>query len=192
MIGSDVEDFNDKYSKALEMLLFKRARIVYGVVSKLEVLKDMIEDIVDKGKLLIYCGPTSYTTNFDSDVEDEALTQLQTVNRILADKNILFAQYTSKEKIMRELVQLNFSRNKLTLHLLLSNVLMKVLTFQLLKGQLFLPHLQILEEFVQRRGRILRPYPGKQYSEIYDFIVFEDESLVKKKLDRFYEFARNS
>jgi superfamily II DNA or RNA helicase len=192
MIGSDVEDFNNKYSKALEMLLFKRARIVYGAVSKLEVLKDMIEDIVDKGKLLIYCGPTSYTTNFDSDVEDEALTQLQTVNRILADKNILFAQYTSKEKDYERTSAIELFKKQTYSTLVAIKCLDEGVDIPIIERAIILASSTNPREFVQRRGRILRPYPGKQYSEIYDFIVFEEayESLVKKELDRFYEFAR--
>ena len=192
MIGSDVEDFNDKYSKALEMLLFKRARIVYGAVSKLEVLKDMIEEIVDKGKLLIYCGPTSYTTNLDSDVEDEALTQLQTVNRILADKNILFAQYTSKEKDYERTSAIELFKKQTYSTLVAIKCLDEGVDIPIIERAIILASSTNPREFVQRRGRILRPYPGKQYSEIYDFIVFEEayESLVKKELDRFYEFAR--
>ena len=47
-------------------------------------------------------------------------------------------------------------------------------------------------EFIQRRGRILRNYPGKKYAEIYDFIVLEQQypSLIKKELERYFEFSR--
>lgn len=52
-------------------------------------------------------------------------------------------------------------------------------------------------EFVQRRGRILRTYPGKNIAEIYDFIVLPSEagdqlykSIASKELPRFAEFSR--
>ncbi|MGX6443564.1 DEAD/DEAH box helicase family protein [Neobacillus sp. K501] len=52
-------------------------------------------------------------------------------------------------------------------------------------------------EFVQRRGRILRKYPGKNLAVIYDFIVLPSEandqmykSIASKELPRFAEFSR--
>lgn len=59
---------------------------------------------------------------------------------------------------------------------------------------------------MQRRGRVLRLYPGKEFAEIYDFITLprdlssvssmtsEDKSkevsLVKNELSRAFEFTR--
>ncbi|MGG0252894.1 DEAD/DEAH box helicase family protein [Bacillus toyonensis] len=52
-------------------------------------------------------------------------------------------------------------------------------------------------EFVQRRGRILRKYPNKNLSIIYDFIVLPNDandqmfkSIASKELPRFAEFSR--
>lgn len=52
-------------------------------------------------------------------------------------------------------------------------------------------------EFVQRRGRILRTYPGKNLAEIYDFIVLPSgasdqlyKSIASKEIPRFAEFSR--
>jgi superfamily II DNA or RNA helicase len=51
---------------------------------------------------------------------------------------------------------------------------------------------------VQRRGRVLRRFPGKEYAEIYDMIVVppaeaytseSERSLLRKELKRFAEFA---
>ena len=53
-------------------------------------------------------------------------------------------------------------------------------------------------QFIQRRGRILRPFPGKDKAELFDMIVvppasaaFSDaeRGLVRKELTRFAEFA---
>ena len=58
------------------------------------------------------------------------------------------------------------------------------------------------KEFIQRRGRVLRRFPGKERASIYDFIVtpspeiLEDKgvsnverSLMRRELARFNEFA---
>ena len=64
------------------------------------------------------------------------------------------------------------------------------------------------KEYIQRRGRVLRLSPGKDYAIIYDFIALprpintvtsiteiemnRDLSLVKNELNRAQEFARLS
>ena len=51
-------------------------------------------------------------------------------------------------------------------------------------------------EFIQRRGRVLRTYPGKTMAQIYDFIVLPNnaddqtfEIIASKELPRFAEFS---
>ena len=63
------------------------------------------------------------------------------------------------------------------------------------------------KEYIQRRGRVLRLFPGKEYAVIYDFVTLPrpldqvpygieenngDLSLVKNELRRMYEFGRLS
>jgi superfamily II DNA or RNA helicase len=52
-------------------------------------------------------------------------------------------------------------------------------------------------EFVQRRGRILRTYPGKNIAEIFDFVVLPTgssdqlfKSIASKEIPRFAEFSQ--
>ena len=54
-------------------------------------------------------------------------------------------------------------------------------------------------QFIQRRGRVLRPHPGKERATIFDMIVLPpdldretievERNLLKKELRRFVEFA---
>ncbi|MFN4844773.1 MAG: helicase-related protein, partial [Dolichospermum sp.] len=54
-------------------------------------------------------------------------------------------------------------------------------------------------QFIQRRGRVLRPHPGKERATIFDMIVLPpdldretievERNLLKKELKRFVEFA---
>lgn len=63
------------------------------------------------------------------------------------------------------------------------------------------------KEYIQRRGRVLRKAPGKQYAVIYDFITLPTEldyvsigsdsarydlSLIKKEIIRMKEFGEIS
>jgi len=58
-------------------------------------------------------------------------------------------------------------------------------------------------QFIQRRGRVLRKYPGKEKALIYDFIVVptmnptqqiadSEKNILRKELRRFEEFAENA
>lgn len=58
-------------------------------------------------------------------------------------------------------------------------------------------------QFIQRRGRVLRRYPGKEKAIIYDFIVVptmnptkdtadSEKGILRKELRRFEEFAENA
>ena len=62
------------------------------------------------------------------------------------------------------------------------------------------------KEYIQRRGRVLRKAPGKEYAEIYDFVTLPrdiddvsalsteekkgDLTLVKNEIRRMKEFSR--
>ena len=55
-------------------------------------------------------------------------------------------------------------------------------------------------QFIQRRGRILRPHPAKERATLFDMIVLPPEldrktleverNLLRKELKRFIEFAK--
>ena len=58
-------------------------------------------------------------------------------------------------------------------------------------------------QFIQRRGRVLRRFPGKEKSTIYDFVVVpskhpdasivsSERKILEKELGRFEEFAESA
>ena len=64
-----------------------------------------------------------------------------------------------------------------------------------IKSALILSSNDDYREFVQRRGRILRLYPGKAFAHIYDVIVLpsiETTAWAKIELRRFLEYAKLS
>lgn len=56
------------------------------------------------------------------------------------------------------------------------------------------------KEFIQRRGRLMRVYEGKEFAEIYDFCVLPDSSstdaaakkIINKELERCSEFGQDA
>jgi superfamily II DNA or RNA helicase len=62
-----------------------------------------------------------------------------------------------------------------------------------IKSALILSSNDDYREFVQRRGRILRKYNGKEFANIYDVVVLPSTDLqgwAKIELRRFHEYAR--
>ena len=62
-----------------------------------------------------------------------------------------------------------------------------------IKSALILSSNDDYREFVQRRGRILRRYEGKQNANIYDVVVLPTEACQKMaviELRRYYEYAK--
>lgn len=192
LIGRDIDQYNDRYDSAVESLLFQRARIIYGARSKLEYLEENIDEIKDGGNLLIYCGPTSYKTDANDEINSVSTTQLEEVNKILARKNLKFAQYTSKENERERIAALESFKKQSYSTLVAIKCLDEGVDIPQIQKAVILASSTNPREFIQRRGRILRISPNKDFAVIYDFIVFEEEleALMKKELDRVYEFAR--
>lgn len=192
LIGRDIDQYNDRYNSALESLLFQRARIVYGARSKLDYLEENIDEIKDGGNLLIYCGPTSYKSDSDDEIDTVSSTQLEEVNKILGRKNLKFAQYTSKENERERVAALESFKKQSYSTLVAIKCLDEGVDIPQIQKAVILASSTNPREFIQRRGRILRISPNKYFAIIYDFVVFEEEleSLIKKELDRVYEFAR--
>lgn len=195
LIGNDVDEMSDRFAQfgsILELLLFARARIVYGAINKMEVLKELVSSFSEQKNLIIYCGPTSYSNETAEETEKDSLTQLETVNKLLGELNIKFAQYTSKE---------SENERKAALSSFVSEDYSTLVAIKCLDEGVNIPQIQKAiimasstnpREFVQRRGRILRTYPGKEFSEIHDLIVFDDNYplLCKKEMTRVYEFSK--
>ena len=195
MIGSDTNDLNDrnaKFGQILEMLLFKRSRIIYGARNKIVELSKIINELSNKGNLLVYCGPTSYMEDLENEVERESLTQLQVVNKLLGEKGIKFAQYTSKENEVERYTAIEMFKKEIYSTLVAIKCLDEGVNIPQIERAIILSSSTNPREFVQRRGRILRTAYGKKYSEIFDFIVMDSEFplLNNREIARLYEFSR--
>lgn len=191
MIGQDTQEMKDGYDKALEMLLFKRARIVYGARAKLEYLESSIETLIQGGNLIIYAGPTAVTPEVESELDEVSMTQIEAVNELLARKGLVFAKYTSKETEEERKAYLKQFKNRTYAILTAIKCLDEGVDIPQVDKAIILASSTNPREFIQRRGRVLRLSPGKTKSIIYDFIVFDDayDSLNEKEIKRLYEFA---
>ena len=195
MIGRDVDDKSDKssqYGQALDKLLFKRARIVYGASNKLIKLKEIVTELSKKKNLIVYCGPTSYLTETEDETTNISLTQLEAVNNLLYKCDIKFAQYTSQENELQRKQALSSFTSGTYSTLVAIKCLDEGINIPQIERAIIMASSSNPREFIQRRGRILRTHPNKKMSEIYDLVVFDSdtEAISKKELKRVREFMK--
>lgn len=173
----------------LKMLLLQRAELLNNAANKLPALSSLIEAETRPGHTLFYCAPA----------------QLESTLRLLGwDKGWLVHRFTNEESTReRQRLLTDFASGNL--HAL---VAMKCLDEGVdvpdTRTAYLLASSSNPREFIQRRGRVLRRAPGKEFATIHDLIAVPppqwtaandtaafaaERSIVRKELQRFKEFA---
>lgn len=189
--GTSVED-----NQPLKLLLMKRARIINKAANKLPKLAGLVKNESDSKHNLFYCG----------DAIEDGERQVDRVIQLLgSDFGMRVHPFTSLESKKDRIDLLaRFSRGDLQ-GLVAIKCLDEGVDVPATKTAYILASSTNPREFIQRRGRILRKAPGKEYAYIHDFIVVPrdikelsrldtaifniERKLVKKELTRFKEFA---
>ena len=115
------------------------------------------------------------------------------VKEILNKKGYKASQFTANENMQQRMNLVSSFNNGEIDALAAIRCLDEGINIPSIKSALILSSNDDYREFVQRRGRILRTYPGKKDAHIYDIIVLPSCSLTswaKIELRRFYEYAR--
>lgn len=196
-------------SEKVEALLLKRARLVAGASDKLIKLKETIKDYKNDNHMLVYCGSTTL-----KDVEykegippiDE-IKQINAVTYILGNELLMkVSKFTSEESAdERAMLKESFNEGRQIQALIAIRCLDEGVNIPSIDKAFILASSSNPKEYIQRRGRVLRLYPGKKYSIIYDFITVPIEidlldaypeniknslkSLVQREVNRMEDFA---
>lgn len=186
----------DDENPALTPLLMERSRLVGSAANKLEALRELMSDRLDTTHTLFYCGDGSV----EDSVSETSERQVAAVARLLGrELGYRINTYTA-DTPLEERADLH--------HLFESGELQGLVAIRCLDEGIDIPATQTAvilassnnpRQFVQRRGRILRPHPHKQRATLFDMIVvppaldratFEMErQLLRTELIRFVEFA---
>lgn len=173
-------------------LLMQRSRLVGAAANKLTALRHLMSTRRNTTHTLFYCG--------DGIVEETGESQLDAVVRILGREigyrvNIYTAQTSVSE---RETLRKQLESGQLQ-GLVAIRCLDEGVDIPAIQTAVILASSSNPRQFVQRRGRILRTYPGKSRATLFDFIVIPpdldretwevERNLLKKELRRFVEFA---
>lgn len=136
-----------------------------------EAKKDQLEAILKRAAVndhfVVYCGDGKL---FDENTGEE-IRHIQSIKRVLTELEYKSSQFTAQEN-MDERMKLVDSFNKGDISCLVAiRCLDEGINIPSIKTALIMSSNDNYREFVQRRGRILRTYPGKEIADIYDVIV---------------------
>ena len=184
--------------------MLKRARLVAGASEKIEKLREMANDFKNEKNMLIYCGATNVQGHDNCSGDD--IRQIDYISRMLNfDFGMRTAQFTSREDSKERKRRLEEFQNGEIQALIAIKCLDEGVNVPAIKTAYILASTTNPKEYIQRRGRVLRLYPGKEAAYIYDFITLPRElttventsselakserALVVKEIRRMREFC---
>jgi DNA phosphorothioation system restriction enzyme len=202
-VSGDIGDTGFQRDERLKQLLFKRARLVGTASNKLSKLRSLVRRSDDIHHTLVYCSDGKVNTE-----AEVTKRQLDAVTEMLGTElGIKTHKFTYEEdQQTRERLLADFEQGTLDA-LAAIRCLDEGVDVPATETAYILASSTNPRQFVQRRGRILRPHPSKEYAIIHDFIIAppsdirlgESESifnlerqLVKKELQRASTFAEAS
>jgi superfamily II DNA or RNA helicase len=203
---------NDKggaTQQQLKALLMRRSRLVGAAANKLPALEGLLstENGVDPYSLF-YCGDGRTQLDIDdfedadSASEDLLIKQRHAVTQLLGRRGVRVSPFTSEENRKQRREILSRFRDGETEALVAIRCLDEGIDVPACRTAYLIASSRNPRQFVQRRGRILRRSPGKDYAKIYDFVVVlpensissktEGSDFLKNELGRVADFARGS
>ncbi|HAJ62208.1 MAG TPA: DNA phosphorothioation system restriction enzyme [Cyanobacteria bacterium UBA8543] len=190
------EEHIDLKNDTLTSLLVQRARLIGAATNKLKALRQLMVERLDTHHTLFYCGDGSV----EGAVSEDSNRQLAAVVRLLgAELGYRVNTYTAETPVVeREELRRQFEMGNLQ-GLVAIRCLDEGVDIPAVQTAVILASSSNPRQFIQRRGRILRPYPGKKRATLFDMIVLPpdlgretlevERNLLKKELRRFLEFA---
>lgn len=182
----------NKNKEKLKNLCIKRKNIINNAEEKLNAFAKILKENKNISDLIVYCSPQ----------------QINKVQEILIKENITPQhRFTKDEKVIksknfnglteREYIIKNFEEGSYRA-LVAIKCLDEGVDIPSARTGIILSSTSNPREHVQRRGRLLRRYPGKEEAIIYDILVFPKDNseigakITKKEIERYNEFAYNA
>ncbi len=178
-------DLSPEEQGILENYLFQRAAVIKTASAKISLLRDLLtRDIENLNNTLIYC--------YDND-------QLSEVARVLFELGITYRRFTGEEGTKEEAEFGGLSERDYILKNFGLGLTGVLLAIKCLDEGVDVPRAErayILassgnpREFIQRRGRLLRPHAEKPFARIFDILVEFDAVSDPSNLTASNEIAR--
>lgn len=199
--GAQSDDVTLEDNPALQQALFKRARLVGTARRKLDILEDLLNQEQEVSHTLVYCSDGS--TGIESGEGQRHVDA--TTERIREECGLNVDRFTAREsQADREQLLEGFESRDIDV-LTSIRCLDEGVDVPATRTAYILASTSNPRQYVQRRGRILRTHPGKDFAVIHDFITVPsvngrpaflsgsefdiERRLIKKELERVSMFA---
>lgn len=191
-----------KENSALSNAIRKRNKIISNADMKAVVLDQLLKDnnFEDKSHTLFYAGEGSTLEGEQVEkAKQRDKSQLEAISKVVVDNGWKLSKFTSLEsQADRKVIMNNFVEGSIDA-LVSMRVLDEGIDIPQCKRAFILASSRNSRQFIQRRGRILRKSEGKDFAEIFDFIVLPNsdnssdkafKKLVFRELKRVMDFVR--
>lgn len=192
--SKDEEEKDEIYT----LLCIKRQKIVRNAINKLAIFEKILDEIREIKYCLVYCSPQ----------------QIRNVQDILNRKNVIQHKFTEKEGAKADERFGGISERDFLIRQFSSGTYHALVSMRCLDEGVDVPPARLAvmldnsgnpREYIQRRGRVLRKFPGKKNAVIHDIIVEPvlkptisrelgdlERKIIAKELERYRDFASSA
>ena len=169
------ECHRDKFGKVSitekgKKYLLQRARVVAGAKSKLDALRNLMQQYKNDTHMLVYCGATRVQTfeNDSSDIDEDGERQIVAVSKILGNEfGMKVTHFTANESAEeREVIKRRFAMADPYQAIVAIKCLDEGVNIPSIKTAFILASTTNPKEYIQRRGRVLRLAKDKPHAVI--------------------------
>lgn len=203
-----LSDTNKK--RLIKELRVKGIRLIAGIRSKYEILPEIVQNLENDTHTLVYCGKALW----NGDEQDKS--SLKECVR-LVDKAVEILGYNGLGKTVSKFTYLETPEERRgiireftagrTSTIIAISCLDEGVDIPSIKTAIITSSSENPKEYIQRRGRVLRKFPGKEYADIYDLIAIPkpieydnsrnpgadvEKKLLAREMARMKEFSRLS
>ena len=172
------QNSDEPISEAALKIAIKRARVLNNTQSKLDWVRENINADEDHSHTLFYVG-------------DQIFAEARKL--IGFEKKIPAHEFTHRQNLKKRGELLTQFADKRVQVLIAMKCLDEGVDVPPTRRAYFLASSSVSREFIQRRGRVLRKYEGKEFAEIYDLIsVPPEEYLSVGKYSKEYNIVRSA
>ena len=188
----------DEKDEIFTLLCIKRQKIIRNARNKLIVFEEILNEFDELKYCLVYCSPQ----------------QIRLVQEILNKRNIIQHKFTEREGTKAEDRLGGLSERDFLIKKFSEGIYKALVSMRCLDEGVDIPPARLAimldnsgnpREYIQRRGRVLRKFPGKENAVIHDIIVEPvlrptilqelgnlERRIIAKELERYRDFARSS
>ncbi|WP_424353440.1 DEAD/DEAH box helicase family protein [Methanosarcina mazei] len=186
---------------ALEWKLRERQDIIKNSENKYTIFKNLIKELADGNKIkhtLVYCSPQQIEKSQEIIRSQNTIIQ----HKFTSEENAIKKDPKYKGMTEREYLLDNFDKGIYDV-LVAIKCLDEGVDIPSTRNAVIMCSSGNPKEYIQRRGRVLRRYPGKEKAVIYDItalpnfshyrVSYEmEKSMIETQLRRIEEFSKDS